>query len=180
MKKPLMPKATAVWLIDNTALSFDQIAEFTGLHLLEIQAIADGDVAGGMLGLDPVQNGQLSWEEIKRCEADSTARLNLLQSDIPEPKARKKGPRYTPLSKRADKPDAIAWLVKEYPELKDTQISRLVGTTKPTITAIRQKTHWNMSNLRPRSPIELGLCNQSELVAEIDKARKVAKRVNAD
>ena len=180
MKKPLMPKATAVWLIDNTALNFDQIAEFTGLHLLEIQAIADGDVAGGMLGLDPVQNGQLSWEEIKRGEADKSLRLALLKSDIPEPVARKKGPRYTPLAKRADKPDAIAWLVKEYPELKDTQISRLVGTTKPTITAIRQKTHWNMSNLRPRSPIELGLCNQSELVAEIDKARKGAKKVTAE
>ena len=149
MAKLLMPKATAVWLIDNTTLTFDQVAEFTGLHMLEVQAIADGEVAPGMQGMDPVANGQLTAEEVARCETDQTARLQILVSDLPEPVIRQKGPRYTPVSKRADKPDAIAWLLRHHPELSDAQVGRLIGTTKPTIQAIRDRSHWNSSNLRP-------------------------------
>lgn len=176
MTKLLMPKATAVWLIDNTMLTFEQIADFTGLHSLEVQALADGDVAPGMQGMDPVQNGQLTAEEIKRCEADSSARLRMAKSDMPQPVVRHKGPRYTPVSKRADKPDGIAWLLKFHPELNDTQIGRLIGTTKPTIAAIRDRTHWNSANLKPRSPIELGLCSQVDLAAEIQKAIKAGRK----
>ena len=175
MTKLLMPKATAVWLIDNTALSFDQVAEFTSLHSLEIQAIADGEVAGGMQGMDPVQNGQLTKDEIARCEADPSARLKLEVSDLPLPTKRHKGPRYTPVSKRADKPDAIAWVVKHHPELVDSQISRLIGTTKPTIVAIRERSHWNSPNLKPRSPMEIGLCTQAEMSLEIQKAIKAGR-----
>lgn len=171
-----MPKATAVWLIDNTTLSFDQIGDFVGLHSLEIQALADGEVAPGMQGLDPVQNGQLTAEEIKRCEENGAERLKMAKSDIPQPVVRHKGPRYTPVSKRADKPDGIAWLIKHHPELNDSQISRLIGTTKPTINAIRDKTHWNSDNLRPRSPMELGLCSQVELSTEIQKAIKAGRQ----
>lgn len=176
MAKPLMPKATAVWLVENTTLTFDQIAEFTGLHALEVQAVADEEVAIGMQGLDPVQSNQLTREEIARCEADATLRLRLLKTDMPEPRARSKGPRYTPVSKRADKPDAVAWLVKHHPELTDAQISRLVGTTKPTIAAIRDKSHWNSPNLRPRSPVELGLSTFEELDNEIRKAIKAGRK----
>ena len=176
MSKLLMPKATAVWLIDNTTLSFDQIGDFVGLHSLEIQALADGEVAPGMQGLDPVQNGQLTAEEIKRCEENGAERLKMAKSDIPQPVVRHKGPRYTPVSKRADKPDGIAWLIKHHPELNDSQISRLIGTTKPTINAIRDKTHWNSDNLRPRSPMELGLCSQVELSTEIQKAIKAGRQ----
>ena len=180
MTKLLMPKATAVWLIDNTGLTFEQIAEFTGLHSLEIQAIADGEVAGGMQGLDPVQNGQLTAEEIERCEADNSQFLKIAKSDIPQPVVRHKGPRYTPVSKRADKPDGIAWLLKHHPELNDAQIGRLIGTTKPTIGAIRDRSHWNSANLRPRSPVELGLCNQAELSTEIQKAIKAGREPLAE
>ena len=180
MTKLLMPKATAVWLIDNTGLTFEQIAEFTGLHSLEIQAIADGEVAGGMQGLDPVQNGQLTAEEIERCEADNSQFLKIAKSDIPQPVVRHKGPRYTPVSKRADKPDGIAWLLKHHPELNDAQIGRLIGTTKPTIAAIRDRSHWNSANLRPRSPVELGLCNQAELSTEIQKAIKAGRQPLAE
>lgn len=176
MTKLLMPKATAVWLIDNTMLTFEQIADFTGLHSLEVQALADGDVAPGMQGMDPVQNGQLSAEEVKRCEADPTSRLKIAKSDMPQPVVRHKGPRYTPVSKRADKPDGIAWLLKFHPELNDTQIGRLIGTTKPTIAAIRDRTHWNAANLKPRSPIELGLCSQTDLATEIQKAIKAGRQ----
>jgi len=175
-QKPLMPKATAVWLVDNTTLTFDQISEFCGLHALEIQALADGEAGGGMQGLDPVQAGQLTREEIKRCEADPAAKMALAKSDIPMPKVRHKGPRYTPVSKRADKPDAIAWLLKHHPELTDAQVGRLIGTTKPTINAVRDRTHWNSQNLRPRSPVELGLCGYEDMRQAIDKAIKAGRK----
>ena len=172
----LMPKATAIWLIDHTALTFEQIGEFTGLHALEIQALADGEIAPGMHGLDPVQNGQLTQEEIRRCEQDANARLALAKRNMPEPEVRSKGPRYTPLARRAEKPDGIAWLVKHHPELNDSQITRLVGTTKTTITAIRNRSHWNFANLTPRSPVELGLCSQAELSREIQTALKAGRK----
>lgn len=172
----LMPKATAVWLIDNTTLTFTQISEFTGLHELEVQAIADGEVAPGMQGMDPIQAGQLTAAEIKRCEGDPTAHLQLVESDLPQPVKRQKGPRYTPVSKRADKPDAIAWLLRYHPELNDAQICRMIGTTKPTVNAVRDRTHWNSSNLRPRSPVELGLCSQEEMSFEIQRAIRAGRK----
>jgi len=172
MPLPLMPKATAVWLVEHTALTFEQIGQFCGLHSLEIQAIADGDVANGMLGLDPVMNGQLSPEEIKRCEKDSRAHLKLLRSDLPQPVVRAKGPRYTPVSKRADKPDAISYLVKTYPELQDSQIAHLLGTTKDTIAKVRDRSHWNSPNIKPRDPILLGLCKRTDLEAALKKAQR--------
>ena len=180
MANLLMPRATAIWLIENTMLSFEQIAKFTGLHNLEIQAVADGEVASAMKGIDPIQNGQLSRENIKACEEDAKKDLILLRSDLPEPQVRHKGPRYTPLSKRADKPDAIAWLVRHHPELNDAQICKLIGTTKPTILAVKDKSHWNSPNLRPRSPAELGLCKQIELATEIEKAIKAGRTPLAD
>lgn len=172
MARLLMPKATAVWLVENTSLSFEQIADFCGLHTLEVQGIADGEVAVGIVGLDPVANGQLSREEIQRCEADPSARLRMLKQDIPLPATRTKGPRYTPVSKRQDKPDAIAWLLRHHPELSDAQLTKLIGTTKSTIQAVRDRTHWNAPNLRPRDPVLLGLCTQSDLNAAVAKARK--------
>ena len=176
MAKPLMPKATAVWLINNTALTFDQIAEFCGLHPLEVQGIADGEVAVGMVGLDPVANGQVTQAEIDRCVQDPGARLQMAKRDIPMPATRTKGPRYTPVSKRQDKPDAIAWLLRHHPELADSQIARLIGTTKPTIQAIRDRTHWNAPNIRPKDPVLLGLCTQTDLNAAVEKARRTAAR----
>jgi len=176
MTQPLMPKATAVWLVENTALTFKQIADFCGLHILEVQAIADEEVAVGMQGLDPIANGQLTKEEIARCEEDPSAKLQLVKSDIPQPSARGKGPRYTPLSKRQDKPDAIAWLLRHYPELTDAQIGRLVGTTKPTINAVRDRTHWNSPNLKPRSPVELGICKHDDLRLALEKAQRAVQR----
>ncbi|NKB57231.1 MAG: DUF1013 domain-containing protein [Alphaproteobacteria bacterium] len=173
----LMPKATAVWLVENTTLTFIQIGDFCKLHELEVQAIADGEVAVGIVGLDPVTNGQLTKEEIERCEADPMERLKIAKSDIPQPVARQKGPRYTPVSKRADKPDAIAWMLKNQPDLTDAQISRLIGTTKPTINAVRDRTHWNSSNLQPRSPVEVGLCTHQELHdAVVLAVKKAAKK----
>ena len=171
MAQPLMPKATAVWLVDHTALTFDQISEFTGLHGLEVQAIADGEVSPGMQGLDPIVNGQLTKEEIKRCEADTNARLEISKSTVPLPKSRQKGARYTPISKRQDRPDAIAWLLRNHPELSDAQISRLIGTTKPTISAVRDKNHRNTPNITPQSPIYLGLCSAPELEKMVIVAR---------
>ena len=162
MALPLMPHATAVWLVENTALTFVQIAEFCGMHQLEVQAIADGEVDVGMRGLDPLISGQLTKEEIERCQADPTTRIALAIPDIPLPIARTKGARYTPVSKRQDRPDAIAWLVKTYPELSDAQISKLIGTTKPTINAVREKSHWNTPNITPQSPASLGLCSQAD------------------
>lgn len=163
MPQPLMPKATAVWLIDKTALTFEQIADFVGMHPLEIQAIADGEVAQGIIGYDPVSNGQLTREEIARCETDSTARLAMLAPSLPVPKARGKGGRYTPVSKRNDRPDAIAWMLRHYGQLSDTQIGKLLGTTKETIAKVRDRTHWNSANIKPRDPVILGLCTQSDL-----------------
>ena len=171
---PMMPKATAVWLVENTALTFEQISEFCGLHILEVQAIADGEVAIGMTGLDPLANNQLTSDEIDRCVKDPKARLKLLESDMPEPVARAKGARYTPVSKRQDKPDGIAWLLRTFPELSDAQIGKLLGTTKPTILAIRERTHWNSPNIRPRDPVDLGLCSRAELDDAVRKARKRA------
>jgi uncharacterized protein len=170
MPLPLMPKATAVWLVENTALTFEQIAAFCGLHSLEIKAIADGEVAVGMVGLDPIANGQLSKEEIERAEKNPDVRLRLLIQDLPQPVARSKGPRYTPVTKRGDKPDAIAWVVKQFPDLSDAQISRLIGTTKPTIAAVRDRTHWNSANIKPRHPVGLGLCTLDELDAAVARA----------
>ena len=170
MSKPLMPKATAVWLVDNTTLTFDQVAAFCELHPLEVQAIADGDVAGGINGADPIANGTLTAEEIKRCEEDRTTRLVIAKRDLPKPSTRPKGPKYTPVAKRGDKPDGIAWLAKFHPELKDSQIGRLIGTTKPTITAVRERTHWNSQNIKPRNPVLLGLCTQADMDKEVIKS----------
>ncbi|MBM3598713.1 MAG: DUF1013 domain-containing protein [Alphaproteobacteria bacterium] len=174
MARPLMPKATAVWLVENTPLTFEQIAEFCGLHSLEVQAIADGEVATGMQGLDPVVNGQLTKEELERCIADPAARLNMASSDIPQPVARPRGPRYTPIAKRQDKPDAIAWLIKHYPMLTDAQISRLIGTTKPTIAAVRDRSHWNSPNIRARNPVAMELCSQGDIDAAVGKIQAKA------
>ena len=176
MARLLMPKGTAVWLVDNTTLNFLQVADFCGLHELEVQAIADDEVAVGIVGQDPITAGQLTREEIDRCEADPAARLQLAKSDIPQPVVRPKGPRYTPVSKRADKPDAIAWLIRNQPNLTDAQIGRLIGTTKPTITAVRDRTHWNSSNLTPRSPVEVGLCTHLELRDAVVKAAEKAAK----
>lgn len=170
MSLPMMPKATAVWLVENTTLTFDQIADFCGLHALEVQAIADDEIAVGMVGLDPTVSGQLTDEQIAECEKDPKARLKLLKSDLPEPQKRPKGARYTPVAKRQDKPDGIAWLIRHYPELSDAAVGRLLGTTKPTINAVRNRTHWNSANIRPRDPVEIGLCTSAELVAELEKA----------
>ena len=163
MPAPLMPKATAVWLVENTSLTFDQIADFCELHPLEIQAIADGEVANQMQGLDPVANGQTTAEEIERCQADPAARLKLSPQALPPQVVKHRGPRYTPIAKRQDKPDAIAYLLKSHPELSDAQISKLIGTTKPTIAAVRDRTHWNSPNIKPRHPVGLGLCTAQEL-----------------
>jgi hypothetical protein len=175
-ESPMMPKATAVWLIENTSLSFQQVAEFCGLHPLEVQGIADGEVAKGIQGLDPTLNNQLTKEEIQRCEGDPAARLNMKKVDLPQPVKRTKGPRYTPVAKRQDKPDGVAYLLRHFPELKDAQISKLIGTTKATIQAIRERTHWNSPNIRPRDPVLLGLCSQTELNAAVEKARRAKER----
>src|SRR5690349_8252137 len=170
---PLMPKATAVWLVENTALSFDQIADFCKLHPLEVKAVADGDAAQGIKGMDPIQTGQLTREEIEQAEADPHRRLKLADAKVRLPEAkRKKGPRYTPVSRRQDRPNAILWLVRNHPELKDSQIMRLVGTTKSTIAGIRDRTHWNAANLSPLDPVTLGLCSQIDLDLEVQKAAK--------
>jgi hypothetical protein len=170
---PLMPKATAVWLVENTALSFEQIADFCKLHHLEVQAIADGESAQSIKGLDPVLTGQLTQENIRQAEADPAVRLNLAEPKVRAPTAAKrKGPRYTPVSRRQDRPNAILWLLRNHPELKDAAVMRLVGTTKPTIESIRSRTHWNANNLQPTDPVALGLCSQIDLDFEVEKAAK--------
>jgi hypothetical protein len=171
---PLMPKATAVWLLDNTALTFDQVAEFCKLHPLEVKAIADGDAAQGIKGLDPIQTGQLTREQIAAAEADPSKKLEISAPKvaIPGPERGKKGPRYTPVSRRQDRPNAILWLVRNHPELKDAAIMRLVGTTKSTIAAIRDRTHWNAATLAPMDPVTLGLCTQTDLDFEVNRANK--------
>lgn len=166
-----MPKATAVWLIEKTALTFEQIADFCGMHPLEVQAIADGEVAQGIVGYDPVANAQVSLAEIKRCEADKNARLNLLTPSNPVPR-RTTGARYTPVSKRNDRPDAIAYLLRNHPELNDAQISKLLGTTKETINKVRERSHWNSANIKPRDPVFLGLCSQRDLNAAVDAGKE--------
>src|SRR6202047_3042115 len=170
---PLMPKATAVWLVENTSLSFDQIAELCHLHPLEVKAIADGDAAQGIKGLDPILTGQLTREEIAAAEADPNHRLHIAEPKVRLPEAKpKKGPRYTPVSRRQDRPNAILWLVRNHPELKDAQIMRLAGTTKATLQAIRDRTHWNSAALTPTDPVTLGLCSQTDVDLEVNRAAK--------
>lgn len=178
-RRPLMPKATAVWLVENSGLAFDQIAEFCGLHPLEVKGIADGDVAQGIKGMDPVNNGQLTREEIARGEKDHGYKLKLAESkvELPVQAQTRKGPRYTPVSRRHDRPNAVLWLLRNHSELKDSQLMRLVGTTKPTIAQIRDRTHWNSAQLTPQDPVTLGLCSQIDLDAEVAKA---ARRVDRD
>ncbi|KEJ90927.1 DUF1013 domain-containing protein [Sulfitobacter donghicola] len=170
MGKPIMAKATAVWLVDNTTISFKQIADFVGMHELEVQGIADGDVATGVKGFDPITNNQLTQEEIDKAQASPLHKLSLKFLAAAQGEEKRRGPRYTPLSKRQDRPASILWLVKFHPELSDAQVSKLVGTTKPTIQAIRERTHWNISNIQPIDPVALGLCKQSELDAMVQKA----------
>lgn len=172
MAYPLMPKATASWLVDNTALTFDQIAEFCGLHPLEVQALADGEVNAGIMGANPIQNGELTQEEIERCEKNTNTKLKMLKSDLPKPKARAKGPRYTPVTKRAEKPNAVAYLIKQYPDLADVQIAKLVGSTKPTVAAIRDKSHPLTSTLKPVEPVSIGLCTSEELEKALRRAER--------
>ncbi len=172
MTELLMPKATAVWLVDNTSLSFDQIAEFCKLHPLEVKAIADGEAAQGIKGLDPISTGQLTRDQLEAAQKDTSIKLKLQESRIKLPSTKRKRPRYTPVSKRQDRPNAIRWLTRNHPELKDAQIIRLVGTTKNTIEAIREGTHWNTANLTPMDPVTLGLCTQIALDFEVQKANK--------
>jgi hypothetical protein len=179
-RKPLMPKATAVWLVENTSLTFEQIAQFCGLHMLEVKSIADGDenVLKAIKGLDPVTSGQLTRDEIALGEADPDHILRLAEPKvaIPEQQKKKSGPRYTPVSRRHDRPNAVLWLLRNHPELKDSQIIRLVGTTKPTIAQIRDRTHWNSPNLVPQDPVTLGICSQIELDGEVKKAARRVER----
>jgi hypothetical protein len=178
---PLMPKATAVWLVENTSLTFEQIANFCKLHPLEVKGIADGEVAAGIKGLDPITSGQLTREEIAKAEADEKHQLQLAVSKVrlPEP-PRRRGARYTPLSRRQDRPNAILWLLRNHPELKDAQIMRLAGTTKTTLQAVRDRTHWNSAALTPVDPVTLGLCSQMDLDLEVNRAAKDRPRVEED
>ena len=179
MNKPIMARATAVWLVDNTTLTFKQIADFTGMHELEVQGIADGDVAAGVKGFDPIANNQLDQIEIERGQADPLYKLKLKFNPSAVGEEKRRGPRYTPLSKRQDRPNAILWLVKFHPELNDGQIAKLVGTTKPTIQTIRERTHWNIANMQPIDPVALGLCKQTELDAAVQKAAEKRAREGA-
>jgi uncharacterized protein len=180
MDRPLMPKATAVWLVENTGLTFAQIADFCGLHPLEVQGIADGEVGAGIRGLDPVAGGQLTREEIARAQQDPKARLQLARPAAAALKpSRRREPRYTPLSKRQDRPDAIAWLLRHHPELSDHQICKLLGTTKTTVNAVRERTHWKSAEIRPRDPVLIGLCTQVDLDAAVIEARTSQKEREA-
>lgn len=171
MSGPLMPQATAVWLIDNTTMTFDQVGEFCGLHPLEVQALADGDIGQGIKGRDPIAAGELTRAVIQKCEEDPSASLKLAKLQVPRAAERTKGPRYTPVAKRQDKPDGIAWLVRNQTELADSQIVKLIGTTKNTINAVRDRTHWNSSNIHARHPVDLGLCTYMDLSQAVEKAR---------
>lgn len=178
-RKPLMPKATAVWLVANTSLTFDQIADFCGLHPLEVKGIADGDVAQGIKGLDPISNGQLTREEIAAAETDAAHDLKLSEPKVAMPTVAtggRKGPRYTPVSRRQTRPNAVLWLLRNHAELKDSQIVKLVGTTKPTIQQVRDRTHWDSPNLVPQDPVTLGLCSQLDLDAEVKKSARRLER----
>ncbi|MDH4982356.1 cell cycle transcriptional regulator TrcR [Hyphomicrobium sp. D-2] len=180
-RKPLMPKATAVWLVENTSLTFDQIAAFCGLHVLEVKGIADGDVAQGIKGLDPVSSSQLTREEIEAAEENPGRKLRLAEPKVTIPETpTRRGPRYTPVSRRHDRPNAVLWLLRNHPELKDSQIMRLVGTTKPTILQIRERTHWNSASLTPQDPVTLGLCSQTDLDAEVKKGARRVEKDRAD
>ncbi len=170
--KPLMPHATASWLVDNSGLSFEQIAEFCGLHILEVQAMADDLASSKYTGRDPVHSGELTHEEIAKGEADGEYRLEMQRAPVSV--SRTKGPRYTPVSKRQDKPDGISWLLRNHPEISDAQISKLIGTTRNTINAIRDRSHWNIQNIQSKDPVTLGLCSQRELDAVVAKAAKKA------
>ena len=181
MSDILMPKATAVWLLDNTSLTFAQIAEFCGLHHLEVKGIADGDVAENMRGVDPIAGGILSREEIERGENDENYRLKVAESKIAHiPQPKRKGSRYTPVIRRQDKPDAVAWFIRNHPEVSDAQISKLIGTTKSTINNVRDKSHWNSANIRPVDPVTLGLCTQIELDEVIAKAADKRRKMEAE
>ncbi len=175
MTLPLMPKATAVWLIEKTALTFTQIADFCGMHPLEVQAIADGEVAQGIVGYDPVANSQVTLADVRRCEADSNGRLKLIITTLPAPK-RLRGARYTPVAKRNDRPDGIAFLLRNYPQLSELQVGKLLGTTKETIQKVRERSHWNSANIKPRDPVILGLCTQTDLNAAILQANERLQR----
>lgn len=179
MSKPLMPKATAVWLVDNTALTFEQIADFCGLHPLEVKGIADGEVAQGIQGLDPVATGQITRENLERSIDDPNTMLVMEKPPVELPPTRGRGGRYTPLSKRQDRPNAIAWLLRNHPELTDAQVGKLVGTTKPTIQSIRDRSHWNMPNIKPQDPVTLGLTTQVDLDAAVQKAQEKLRRQQA-
>ena len=165
----LMPKATAVWLIENTGLTFGQIANFTSLTEIEVEALANEEIGRGLVGRNPVDHNELTKEELERCENDPAAELVMSKSDLPSVKIRSKGPRYTPVSKRGDKPDAISYILKHNPEITDAQICKLVGTTKPTINNIRERTHSNIANIKPRHPADLGLCSYTEFEAAVEK-----------
>jgi hypothetical protein len=175
MTLPLMPKATAVWLIEKTALTFTQIADFCGMHPLEVQAIADGEVAQGIVGYDPVANSQVALQDIRRCEADANARLKLLVTSMPAPK-RQRGARYTPVAKRNDRPDAIAFLLRNFPQLSEAAVGKLLGTTKETIQKVRDRSHWNSANIKPRDPVILGLCSQTDLNQAVAQANERLER----
>ncbi|KPL69047.1 cytoplasmic protein [Erythrobacter sp. SG61-1L] len=170
--KPLMPHATASWLVDNTALSFEQIADFCGLHILEVQAMADDLTSAKYTGRDPIHSGELTHEEIERGQADPNYVLKMQKAPVQV--SRTKGPRYTPVSKRQDKPDGIAWILRNHPEISDAQVSKLIGTTRNTIAAIRDRSHWNIQNIQAKDPVTLGLCSQRELDAVVSKAAKKA------
>jgi uncharacterized protein len=175
MSLPLMPKATAVWLIEKTALTFTQIADFCGMHPLEVQAIADGEVAQGIVGYDPVANSQVTADEIRRAEADPAVRLRLAPTALPAPK-RLRGSRYTPVAKRNDRPDTIAFVLRNYPQLSEAQVGKLLGTTKDTIQKVRERSHWNSANIKPRDPVILGLCSQTDLNAAVAQANERLER----
>lgn len=172
MAQPLMPHATAAWMVDNTGLTFQQIADFCGLHILEVQAIADDTASTKLTGRDPVRAHELTMDEIEKGQANPAYRLQMIKG--PEQVRRTKGPRYTPVSKRQDKPDGIAWLIRHHPEISDAAIGKLIGTTRTTIEAIRDRSHWNIGNITPKDPVTLGLCSQRELDALVAKAAKKA------
>jgi hypothetical protein len=176
----IMPKATAVWLIDNTALTFDQIGDFTGMHPIEVQALADGDIGKGIVGRNPVENNELTAEELEKAKADNGYKMRQSRSDLPTVKVRAKGPKYTPVSKRGDKPDAIAYLIKHHPEITDAQMTKLIGTTKPTIASVRDRSHPNMQSLKPRHPVDLGLCTYAELEAASKKGLRAQGKSEED
>ncbi len=171
MSLPLMPKATAVWMIEKTALTFTQVADFCGMHPLEVQAIADGEVAQGIVGYDPVANMQVTKEEVARCEKDPAARLQMIPPANPISK-RSKAARYTPVAKRNDRPDAIAFVLRNFPQLSEAEAIKLLGTTKDTIQKVRERTHWNSANIKPRDPVILGLCSQSDLNGAVQSANE--------